>query len=90
MSDIKLEITAVGGIQMLHDDAVDLSEFGKVQVTRASNVEFNNAVGCWYVESAKTGYILRDDFKTRQEALAWEKEYYCPGGIGWAELTGGK
>ena len=86
--DIKLEVTAQGGIRMLHDDAVDLTEFGKVEVTRASNVEFNNVVGHWYIQSVKTGYILRDDFKTRKEALDWEKVYYSPGQPGWRELVG--
>ena len=87
MPAIKLEITAQGGIQMLHDDNVNLAEFGKVEVKRASHVEYNNEVGEWYVASAKTGIILRDDFKTRQEALAWEKEYFSPGGVGWKELV---
>ena len=35
MPTIKLEITAKGGIQMLHDDAVNLAEFGTVEVKRA-------------------------------------------------------
>ena len=88
MPTIKLEITAKGGIQMLHDDAVNLAEFGKVEVKRASHVEYNNEVGCWLVQSAKTGIILKDDFKTRAEALAWEKVHYSPGGRGWGELKG--
>ena len=87
MPTIKLEITAKGGIQMLHDDAVNLAEFGRVEVKRASHVEYNNEVGEWYVASARTGIILKDDFKTRAEALAWEKEYFSPGGAGWSELT---
>lgn len=93
---ISLQITAEGGIAMLHDDALDLCEFGEVEVTRASNVEFNNKSGngivaqAWYVESCKTGTILKDGFLTRAEALAWEKAYYSPSGKGWAELTGGK
>jgi hypothetical protein len=90
MKEIKLEITSVGGIQMLHDDDVNLAEFGKIEVTRASNVEFNNDKGAWYVQSAKTLIVLKDDFATRQEALAWEKVHYSPGGLGWNELTGGK
>lgn len=88
--DIKLEITSKGGIQMLHDDAVDLSEFGKVKVKRASHVEYSNTKQRWYVQSAKTRKMLRDDFNTRAEALAWEKQYYSPDGKGWNELTGRK
>ena len=87
MAEIKLELTAQGGIRMLHDDAVDLSEFGKVEVCRASHVEFNNATGFWYVQSAKTGKMLKEDFTSRADALAWEKKYYSPDGPGWEELV---
>ena len=87
MDTIKMELGKDGRLSMLWDDSVDLSALGPVEVTRASHVEFNNVVGHWYVQSAKTGYILRDDFKTRQDALAWEKVYYSPGQPGWRELT---
>lgn len=90
MKTIKVEVAANGCLQMLHDDAFDIAAFGPVQVTRASNVEFNNATGKWYVQSARTGRILKADCDTREGALAWEKEFYGPGGKGWAELTGGK
>lgn len=72
---------------MLQDDAVDLREFGAVEMTRASHVEFDNQKQAWYVQSAKTLIILKDDFKTRADALTWEKNYYSPEGQGWAELT---
>jgi hypothetical protein len=87
---ISLEITEDGGVRMLHDDAVNLAELGEIEVTRASNVEFDNAKGCWYVQSAATMAILKDDFVTREEALKWEKKWYSPTGPGWAELTEGK
>ena len=96
---IQIEINAQGGIAMLHDDAVNLSEFGEIEVRRASNVEYamestvllmNGLVqkprAGWYVQSAKTAVVLADGFETRAEALAWEKTYYSPSGLGWAEL----
>jgi len=82
--EIKLEITKEGGIQMLHSDEVDLSQFGDVSVSRASHVEWRP--GGWYVRSARTGFVLRDHFPSRANALAWEKAHYSPGGNGWAEL----
>ena len=94
--EIQIELTKEGGIRMLHSDEVDLDEFGEVQVERASHVEFSSGKGrCpgrgWYVQSAKTKEYLAAGFKTRQEALAWEKQHYSPTGAGWAELTkGGK
>jgi len=84
---IKLEVMANGGVRMLHDDAVDLKQFGDVEVVRASHVEYNNATGFWYVQSAKTLKMLKEDLPSRAEALAWEKVYYSPGGEGWNELT---
>ena len=83
---IELQVTAAGGVRMLHDDAVDLSELGQVHITRASHVEFDNATGFWTVRSAKTGELLQAR-TTRAAALAWEKEYYSPSGKGWRELT---
>ena len=84
---INLQITTQGGIQMLQDDRVDLREFGRVDMSRASHVEFSNQKQKWFVQSARTLEILRDDFDSREEALAWEKEFYSPGGAGWNELT---
>lgn len=89
MNEIAIQITPEGGIQMLHDDAVDLSEFGQVMVGRASHVEYCNMNQLWYVASAKTGKILFWA-PTRAEALAREKKHYSPGCKGWEELTGGK
>lgn len=73
---------------MLQDDAVDLRQFGEIEVTRASHVEFSNTLQKWIVVSAVTMKVLKDDFETRAEALAWEKAFYSPSGAGWAELTG--
>jgi hypothetical protein len=82
-----IEIDEQGRAAMLHDDAVNLAEFGVLMVSRASNVEFDNATGGWFVQSARTGVMLRTGFSTRAEALAWEKTHYSPGGAGWGELN---
>lgn len=83
--NIEIELGADGSVAMLHDDAVDLSALGRVEVSRASHVEFDNATQLWTVTSAKTGKLLHSA-KTRAEALAWEHSYYSPSGQGWAEL----
>lgn len=87
--NIKLEITARGGVRMLHDDAVDLRELGSPRVSRASHVEYDNTRGLWTVRSARTKRLLFRA-KTRAAALSWEKNHYSPGGKGWPELTRGK
>lgn len=83
---IELEITAQGGIQMLHSDLVDLRDFGRIEVTRASHVEFSDDFQQWGVWSAKTGELL-GLFVSREAALEWEKSFYSPSGKGWAELS---
>lgn len=85
MNEITLQITPEGGIAMLHDDAVDLSQFGEIEVSRASHVEFSNLLQLWVVISAKTMKVLHKA-PTRALALAWEKKYYSPSGPGWKEL----
>ena len=85
---IKLQITNGGGVQMLQDDRIDLRPLGKIKVYRASHVEFSEEKQAWYVQSAKTNKILKDDFQTRAEAIAWEKEHYSPDGDGWHEIEG--
>lgn len=96
--DIQIQITAAGGVQMLHSDAVDLSALGEIKVCRASHVEYSDGAfpervagrrRGWYVQSAKTLITLADGFETRAEALAWEKQHYSPTGDGWTELTEG-
>lgn len=85
MEEITVELGADGGIAMLHSDLLDLGQFGQVQVRRASNVEFDGASQAWFVQSARTGEVLRCGFRTRAEALAWEHGHYSPGGAGWGE-----
>lgn len=87
MKEVSLQITASGGVRMLHDDSVNLAELGTIEMSRASHVEFDNEKQAWYVQSALTLKILKDDFPDRASALAWEKSYYSPSGEGWAELT---
>ena len=84
---IKISIPKDARPCMLWNDKVNLAQFGPVEVKRASRIEFNNATGYWFVESAKTGKVLKADFLLREEALAWEKVYYSPGGKGWPELV---
>lgn len=85
--DMHILFTKTGGIQMLHDDNAQLETLGKVDIERASHVEWDNDKQKWYVQSAKTLEIF-DYFDDREAALAWEREHYSPKGEGWAELTG--
>ena len=86
----RIELEIYGDeIRMLYDGTLDLAKLGKQKISRASHVEFNNETGKWYVQSARTLKMIREDFDSRSKALAFEKEYYNPGGLGWDELTEG-
>jgi hypothetical protein len=80
----KIELDENGSASMLYDDKIDLRDFGKVKVKRASRIEFDDISQQWYVISARTGRYLKS-FTSREDALTWEKQHYCPGGEGWIE-----
>lgn len=82
---MKILVTKEGGVQMLHDDVAALETLGKVEISRASHVEFDNEKQKWFVQSAKTMKVL-GFFDSRELALAWERDFYSPGGDGWQEL----
>lgn len=81
-----LEITPDGNIRCLYTDEVDLFQLGRLQVSRASHIEFDNDLRRWTVTSTKTSKRLHLA-RTREEALDWECQYYSPGREGWDELT---
>lgn len=84
-----LEILKDGTVRALYTDQIDLTNLGRINVKRASHVEFNNELSSWEVISAKTKRVL---FSTcsREKALVWEIKYYSPNGSGWKELTNGR
>ena len=96
----KLRISPDGRIRGLWDDEVRLGELGVMRVRRASHVEFDDRRQCWTVRepmrfSRRLFYRLIDNANsavlhqatTRAAALAWEHEYFQPGGPGWRELS---
>jgi hypothetical protein len=44
---VQIDIRPDGTVHCLYTDAIDLQAFGKVQVTRASNVEFEEGPQLW-------------------------------------------
>lgn len=98
----KLRITPDGRVRGLWTDDVRLAELGTMHVRRASHVEFDDRHQSWYVREAEPGGAARRwlqrllglDFgqllhraTTRASALAWEHEYFQPGGPGWKQLS---
>ncbi len=64
-----------GSIDTLYTDLIDLGKLGKMDVSRASHIEFNNETQVWEVTDAETGEIV-DYAPTRETALIFEHEYY--------------
>ena len=95
---MKIRITPEGTIRGLWDDQIDWPSLGRVSVHRASRVEFCERRQLWYVRDGRARnalrtfleIVLRRPFgdvlhwsRSRRDALAWEHDYFSPGGPGW-------
>ena len=95
---MKLRITPNGTVRGLWDDGVDWPSLGRVSVHRASHVEFCPRRQQWYVQNGQPRTWLRRALqrllwrpcgeilhwaRSREDALAWEREYFAPGKPGW-------
>ncbi len=98
---IKLRITIDGSVQSLWTDEIRWVCLGSVHVRRASHVEFDDRRQCWCVREAIPRGVVRRWLQrllsrpmgrvlhvasSRRSALAWEKEYFQPGGSGWTDI----
>lgn len=65
-----------GTAQCLWTEALPLHELGRLEVTRASNLEFNNSTQQWEVKDrrGKVRFIA----KSRSVCLAWEQTNLQP------------
>ena len=73
---ITISFTPEGTAQCLWTEALPLHELGRLQVTRASNVEFENAAQQWEVIDRK-GHV-RFFSKSRSACLEWEQQNLQP------------
>ena len=95
---MNLRIAPDGVVRGLWTDDVDWPALGRVSVRRASHVEFDEAEQAWTVREyvprcglrriaqrllgRSMGKILFHAHR-REEALAWERAWFGPGGRGW-------
>ena len=65
-----------GSAQCLWTEVLPLHELGRLQVTRASNIEFNNATQNWEVKDrkGKVRFIAR----SRSACIEWEQQNLQP------------
>lgn len=68
-----LRFQADGGlIDCLYTEAIDLRELGKLQVTRATDIRFDEPSQQWEVHEAASDRVLFSN-PSRDECLAWEQ-----------------
>jgi hypothetical protein len=74
--NIKISFTPEGTAHCLWTEALPLHELGLLEVTRASNIEFNNATQQWEVidRKGKARFIA----KSRSACLEWEEQNMQP------------
>ena len=72
--DVALLVDAGVDVRCIYDEARDLRERGKLQITRASHVEPDRD-GFWWADMGPVGGPVLGPFKSRTEALGAEKEW---------------
>lgn len=73
-SEMELVVDAGGVARCIYDEALDLRELGKLQITRASHVE-PDMDGFWWADMGPSGGAVLGPFKSRSEALGAEREW---------------
>lgn len=71
-SDMELVVDAGGDVRCIYDEALDLQELGKLQITRASHVEPDRD-GFWWADMGPVEGPVLGPYGSRSEALAAEK-----------------
>ena len=71
-SEMELVVDAGGCVRCVYDEALDLRELGKLQITRASHVEPDRN-GFWWADMGPSGGPVLGPFKNRTEALQAER-----------------
>ncbi len=70
--NINITFNAGGTAKCLWTEAVPLHELGRLEITRATNIEFNNSTQRWEVKDRKGK--VRFFSKSRSACLEWERE----------------
>ena len=71
-TEMELVVDAGGSVRCIYDEALDLRELGKLQITRASHVE-PDAEGYWWADMGPVDGPVLGPFKNRTEALGAER-----------------
>ena len=74
--NITIQFNLNGSAHCLWTDAISLHELGRLEITRASNIEFKNATQQWEVRDRKGR--VRFIAKSRSACLEWEQKDLQP------------
>ena len=77
-SEMELVVDAGGDVRCIYDEALDLREIGRLQITRASHVE-PDAEGFWFADMRPVEGPVLGPFRSRSEALWAERRWLCMG-----------
>ena len=70
-TEMELVVGVDGVARCIYDEALDLRELGKLQITRASHVE-PDAAGYWWADMGPVDGPVLGPFRSRTEALGAE------------------
>ena len=70
-SEMELVVDAGGDVRCIYGEELDLREFGKLQITRASHVEPDRD-GFWWADMGPVGGPVLGPCRNRTEALQAE------------------
>jgi hypothetical protein len=73
-TEMELVVDADGSVRCIYDEALDLREIGKLQITRASHVE-PDAEGYWWADMGPVDGPVLGPYGSRSEALEGEKTW---------------
>jgi hypothetical protein len=73
-SDMEVIVGADGVARCIYDEALDLRELGKLQITRASHVE-PDAEGYWWADMRPVGGPVLGPYGSRSKALGAERQW---------------
>ena len=73
-SEMELVVGCDGVARCIYDEALDLREIGKLQITRASHVE-PDGDGYWWADMGPVDGPVLGPFRSRTEALGAEREW---------------
>ena len=73
-TEMELVVGCDGGVKCIYGEELDLREFGKLQITRASHVE-PDLEGNWWADMGPVEGPVLGPFRSRTEALEVEREW---------------